>query len=138
LGAPTPRARSVSLHGALPIFQRRRERRGRKRLRGPRLGGLGLPARVAITRIGVGRSQRARARSVDMIGFGLDGRDSLEPPMIRPRHAGYLGIVALAWFWLATVIFGALRPGYSHVVNEISELGVMGTPNAVWWNVLGF
>lgn len=73
-----------------------------------------------------------------MIGFGLDGRDSLEPPMIRPRHAGYLGIVALAWFWLATVIFGALRPGYSHVVNEISELGVMGTPNAVWWNVLGF
>jgi hypothetical membrane protein len=54
------------------------------------------------------------------------------------RRIGFLGVGAWAWFWVATVVFGALRPSYSHVANTISELGAVGTPNATAWNVLGF
>ena len=35
-------------------------------------------------------------------------------------------------------IFGAFRPGYSHSINAVSELGVLGAPNALPWNILGF
>jgi hypothetical membrane protein len=54
------------------------------------------------------------------------------------RRIGFLGVVAWAWFWAATAVFGALRPSYSHIANTISELGAVGTPHATAWNVLGF
>ena len=40
--------------------------------------------------------------------------------------------------WSAVFVFGALRPSYSHSVNAVSELGALGTPNALLWNVTGF
>jgi hypothetical membrane protein len=36
------------------------------------------------------------------------------------------------------VLLGSFRPSYSHVVNTISELGAVGTPYAIDWNILGF
>lgn len=54
------------------------------------------------------------------------------------RHIGLLGIGVWIWFWSVSLVLGALRPGYSPVVNTLSELGAAGTPNAVIWNVLGF
>lgn len=57
---------------------------------------------------------------------------------MKPRKAGLLGIAACIWFWVATLVFGALRPGYSHSLNTISELGALGTSHALLWNVLGF
>jgi hypothetical membrane protein len=54
------------------------------------------------------------------------------------RQIGFLGVGAWILFWAASVVFGALRPSYSHVVNTISELGAVGTPHATAWNVLGF
>jgi hypothetical membrane protein len=36
------------------------------------------------------------------------------------------------------ILFGALRPSYSHSANDISELGALGTPNATLWNLVGF
>ena len=57
--------------------------------------------------------------------------------MNRPQ-IGFLGISAGILFWSASVILAWLRPSYSHVVNTISELGAIGTPNAVLWNVAGF
>jgi hypothetical membrane protein len=54
------------------------------------------------------------------------------------RLVGFLGIGAWVLFWAASVALAALRPSYSHVVNTISELGAVGTPNATAWNVLGF
>lgn len=54
------------------------------------------------------------------------------------RTAGFLGIGAFVIFWLASFILGAIRPGYSHVVNTLSELGAVGTPNAILWNIIGF
>jgi hypothetical membrane protein len=35
-------------------------------------------------------------------------------------------------------VFAALRPSYSHSTNGISELGALGTPQALLWNVVGF
>jgi hypothetical protein len=35
-------------------------------------------------------------------------------------------------------VFGALRPSYSHLTDGISELGALGTPHALLWNVVGF
>jgi hypothetical membrane protein len=51
---------------------------------------------------------------------------------------GFLGIAACVVFWAASFVLGALRPSYSHSLNTISELGARGTPNAIWWNVVGF
>lgn len=41
-------------------------------------------------------------------------------------------------FWSASFILGALRPAYSPIVNTISELGAIGTPHAILWNIFGF
>lgn len=54
------------------------------------------------------------------------------------RIAGILGIGAFVVFWLASFILGSIRPDYSLVVNTISELGAVGTPNAMLWNIIGF
>jgi hypothetical membrane protein len=54
------------------------------------------------------------------------------------RLIGLLGVGAWILFWLASIVFGALRPSYSPVVNTVSELGAIGTPHAPLWNVFGF
>jgi hypothetical membrane protein len=58
--------------------------------------------------------------------------------MERFRIAGFLGIAACIVFWTAMLVFGRLRPSYSQSLDAISELGALGTPNAVLWNVIGF
>ena len=54
------------------------------------------------------------------------------------RAVGYLGLATVALFWCALLIFGALRPNYSHVVDTISELGAADTPYSFLWNMIGF
>jgi len=58
--------------------------------------------------------------------------------MANQRWAGILGIAGCAIFWVALIILGSLRASYSQSVNDISELGAIGTPNAAVWNVVGF
>ena len=58
--------------------------------------------------------------------------------MSRLRTRAVLGLAGCALFWTSLLVLGAIRPGYSHVVNAISELGARGTPHAVLWNVFGF
>lgn len=58
--------------------------------------------------------------------------------MLNRRNAGILGVAACVVFWVALLILGALRPSYSQVANDISELGALGTRNAVVWNIVGF
>lgn len=54
------------------------------------------------------------------------------------KNVGILGIGSVAFFWIASLVFGALRPSYSHVINTISELGAVGTPYSSLWNLIGF
>jgi hypothetical membrane protein len=58
--------------------------------------------------------------------------------MTHTRVVGFLGIAACVVFWATSFVLGALRTSYSHSMNTISELGARGTPNATWWNVVGF
>lgn len=49
----------------------------------------------------------------------------------------YLGFIGPSIFILATLVFGFLYPGYSHVRQLISELGAEGAPHATAMNYLG-
>ena len=48
------------------------------------------------------------------------------------------GVLGPALFTAVVILCGALRPGYSHVGQFISELGASGTPHAMLMNVGGF
>src|SRR5262245_48829352 len=58
--------------------------------------------------------------------------------MNEARAAGFLGIAAAVICWSALLVFGALRPSYSHTTNAVSELGAIGYPHALSWNLIGF
>jgi hypothetical membrane protein len=48
------------------------------------------------------------------------------------------GVTGPVVFAMVILVSAALRPGYSHVTNLISELGATGTPYAVLMNYAGF
>lgn len=48
------------------------------------------------------------------------------------------GIAGPGAFAVVILVCAALRPGYSHVTNVVSELGATGTPYAVVMNYAGF
>ena len=54
------------------------------------------------------------------------------------KSAAIAGLLASALALLVPLVFGLLRPQYSHVRNYISELGEMGAPQTVWVNWAGF
>lgn len=57
----------------------------------------------------------------------------------RYRRFGALcGMIAGILSWTALLVFAAMRPSYSHYVNAVSELGAIGSPNALSWNLIGF
>jgi hypothetical membrane protein len=57
---------------------------------------------------------------------------------IQEPHAWICSVLAAAFFWMALVAFGAARTGYSQLTKAVSELGAVGAPHALAWNVLGF
>ena len=48
------------------------------------------------------------------------------------------GLIAPVWFLAALLTFGAIRADYSHATKAVSELGSVGAPNAIAWNIFGF
>jgi hypothetical protein len=46
------------------------------------------------------------------------------------------GMVAPGWFVFLTILGGAIRPGYSHISDTISELFAPGSPNKLFLDVL--
>jgi hypothetical protein len=61
-----------------------------------------------------------------------------EASPVTERQAGVAGVVAFAIFWVALFAFGAARSDYSHFTKAVSELGVIGAPHALAWNLIGF
>jgi hypothetical protein len=47
-------------------------------------------------------------------------------------------VLAATVFWIALLTFGSLRPDYSQFTKAVSELGALGAPHALAWNVVGF
>lgn len=55
------------------------------------------------------------------------------------RRTAALGVFAVLWFWACLFGFAAVRAdGYSHLTKAVSELGVVGAPNMLAWNIVGF
>ncbi|HMD80628.1 MAG TPA: DUF998 domain-containing protein [Anaerolineales bacterium] len=48
------------------------------------------------------------------------------------------GVAASATFVAMLILFSALTPGYSHLTQAVSELGMSNAPYAFLWNLLGF
>lgn len=57
---------------------------------------------------------------------------------IEEKQAGLAGLISFALFWTVLFVFAAMRPEYTHFNKAISELGVIGAPNAIAWNIIGF
>ncbi len=57
--------------------------------------------------------------------------------MIKRKFA-FFGILAFFGFLASFLVFAAITPGYSHLANAISELGIENAPYALPWNVIGF
>ncbi len=54
------------------------------------------------------------------------------------RKILFLGPLSFLSFVLSFLGFAEIKPGYSHALNMISELGMQGAPNALAWNWIGF
>ncbi len=54
------------------------------------------------------------------------------------RRFALCGMLAPIVFALALAVFSVMSPGYSNLRNAVSELGVIGAPYSLAWNVLGF
>ena len=57
---------------------------------------------------------------------------------MNERQAGGIGIAAFSIFWVALFAFAASRADYSHLHKAVSELGALGAPHALAWNLIGF
>ncbi len=58
---------------------------------------------------------------------------------MNPARLGWSGPAAALLFLTALVGFAAMRDdGYTHGTKAVSELGAIGAPNALLFNVLGF
>ncbi|MFN3930774.1 MAG: DUF998 domain-containing protein [Brevundimonas sp.] len=51
---------------------------------------------------------------------------------------GRLGLLTAFVFTAALLVFAALDPAYSHATKAVSELGAVGAPNQLAWNLIGF
>lgn len=54
------------------------------------------------------------------------------------RRIGLVAMLSPLWFGSVYAVMVALRPDYSHLTKAISELGSVGAPRALAWNVLGY
>jgi hypothetical membrane protein len=57
---------------------------------------------------------------------------------VTARRAVACSALAAAVFWIALVAFGRVRTDYSQLTKAVSELGAVGAPHALAWNVGGF
>jgi len=63
---------------------------------------------------------------------------SITQQPVNARRPWVLSVLAAIVFWTALVAFGMLRADYSQLTKAVSELGAVGAPHALAWNVLGF
>ena len=63
---------------------------------------------------------------------------SITQQLVKAQRAWVCSMLAATVFWTALVAFGILRADYSQLTKAVSELGAVGAPYALAWNVLGF
>ena len=55
---------------------------------------------------------------------------------MNQRRLFICGMIAPCWFVLMTILGGAIRPGYSHITDTMSELFAPGSPNKSFLDIL--
>ena len=63
---------------------------------------------------------------------------SITQQLVNARRSWVCSVLAATVFWTALLAFGILRADYSQLTKAVSELGAIGAPHALAWNVLGF
>lgn len=63
---------------------------------------------------------------------------SITQQTTQARRGWACSVLAATVFWIALGVFGVARTGYSQFTKAVSELGAVGAPHALAWNVLGF
>jgi hypothetical membrane protein len=58
--------------------------------------------------------------------------------MQATRLPAICGLLAPVWFLIALLAFAAARPDFSHLTKAVSELGAVGAPHGLAWNIVGF
>jgi hypothetical membrane protein len=54
------------------------------------------------------------------------------------KYSALCGVLASITFAVMLLLFGAITPGYDHLNQPVSELGMSSAPYASLWNLLGF
>lgn len=57
---------------------------------------------------------------------------------MNSRKYAILGWLSGLVFWISYFVMSSIRADYFHKYKAVSELGSIGAPNAVFWNVTGF
>jgi hypothetical membrane protein len=57
---------------------------------------------------------------------------------MKRSRAWIVAALAAAVFWVALFTFGAARSDYSQLTKAVSELGAVGAPYWLAWNIVGF
>ena len=57
---------------------------------------------------------------------------------MSPTAAGVYGLAGTVLFTIALITFAESYPGYSHATKAVSELGAIGAPHGMAWNIIGF
>jgi hypothetical membrane protein len=63
---------------------------------------------------------------------------SIPQHKVDARRAWICSVLAATVFWTALIAFGIMRADYSQLTKAVSELGAVGAPHALAWNVVGF
>ena len=54
------------------------------------------------------------------------------------KNYAQIGWLSCVVFWCSYFLMSSIRPDYYHGSKAVSELGSVGAPNAVFWNLIGF
>lgn len=57
---------------------------------------------------------------------------------MNKKALAWCGVLAPLVFTSSLIIFSILTPNYSNLTNAVSQLGSLGAPFALAWNILGF
>ena len=63
---------------------------------------------------------------------------SITQRLVNARRPWVCSVLAATVFWIALLTFGIMRADYSQLTKAVSELGAIGAPHALAWNVVGF
>ena len=73
-----------------------------------------------------------------IMGTCLQWLGAVAGDRVTRKFTAFCGVLAAATFAAMLILLAAATPGYSHLTQPVSELGMSNAPHAFLWNLLGF